>query len=347
MYPKLKKSISLILVSLMVLVFLSCNQHPASSAEKANGPRYLGSIERLDSSINNLIAPDAKIEIIADSFDWSEGPLWVDAGNYLLFSDIPPNTIFKWDEKNGLTKWLLPSGYTGTVPRGGEQGSNGLLLDPQGNLVLCQHGDRRLARMNAPLSNPSSNFVTIADKFEGKRFNSPNDAVYKSNGDLYITDPPYGLEKRMDDPAKELDFQGVYRIEKNGKVDLLTKELSRPNGIAFSPDEKKLFVANSDSAHAVWMVYDVTDSGSIANGKIFYDATPLTSTVKGLPDGMKVDNNGNIFAAGPGGVWIFDKTAKVLGKIKTGVAVSNCAFNKDKSVLFITSDMYVVRVKLK
>ena len=184
MYPKLKKSISLILVSSMVLVFLSCNQHPPPSAEKANGPRYLGSIERLDSSINNLIAPDAKIEIIADSFDWSEGPLWVDAGNYLLFSDIPPNTIFKWDEKNGLTKWLLPSGYTGTVPRGGEQGSNGLLLDPQGNLVLCQHGDRRLARMNAPLSNPSSNFVTIADKFEGKRFNSPNDAVYKSNGEI-------------------------------------------------------------------------------------------------------------------------------------------------------------------
>ncbi|PWU01533.1 MAG: gluconolactonase [Bacteroidetes bacterium] len=347
MHFRFKKLLSLFLALTILFYFFSCNQPSSSTAEKSKEPRYIGSIERLDSSINNLIAPGAKIEIIADSFDWSEGPLWVDSGNYLLFSDIPPNTIFKWDEKNGLSKYLQPSGYTGSVPRGGEQGSNALILDPQGNLVLCQHGDRRLARMNAPLSNPASNFVTIADKFEGKKFNSPNDGVYKSNGDLYITDPPYGLEKRMDDPAKELNFQGVYRIEKNGKVDLLTKELSRPNGIAFSPDEKKLYVANSDSAHAVWMVYDVTDSGTITNGKIFYDATSLTSKVKGLPDGMKIDNNGNIFAAGPGGVWVFDKDAKVLGKIKTGEAVSNCAFNKDKSVLFITSDMYVVRVKLK
>ncbi len=181
----------------------------------------------------------------------------------------------------------------------------------------------------------------------GKKLNSPNDAVYHSNGDLYFTDPPYGLVKNMNDSTKEIPFQGVYRLKKTGVLELLTKELSRPNGIAFSADEKKLYVANSDSLHAVWMQYDVNEKGFLENGTVFYDASSLTAKEKGLPDGMKSDEAGNLYAAGPGGIWIFNPSGKVLGKIRTGQATSNCAFNKDQSALFITADMYLIRVKMK
>lgn len=306
-----------------------------------------GTIERLDAALDNIIAPDAKIEILANGFDWSEGPLWLAEQNKLLFSDIPPNKIYEWSEEAGLKLYLTPSGYTSEVPRGGEVGSNALILDKQGRLVLCQHGDRRMARMEAPLDQPKPNYVTLADKYEGKRLNSPNDAVYKSNGDLYFTDPPYGLEKNADDPAKEIPFQGVYRVTADGSTHLLTKELSRPNGLAFSPDEKTLYVANSDPDKAIWMAYDVQPDGNITNGRIFYDATPQAKTQKGLPDGLKVNRQGYLFATGPGGVLIFDKNAKHLGTIRTGEATSNCAFNADESILYLTADDYIMRVKLK
>ncbi|KAA5541606.1 SMP-30/gluconolactonase/LRE family protein [Adhaeribacter rhizoryzae] len=306
-----------------------------------------GTIERLDAALDNIIAPDAKIEILATGFDWSEGPLWLPEQNKLLFSDIPPNKIYEWSEEGGLKLYLTPSGYTSEVPRGGEVGSNALILDKQGRLVLCQHGDRRMARMDAPLNQPKPNYITLADKFEGKRLNSPNDAVYKSNGDLYFTDPPYGLEKNADDPAKEIPFQGVYRLTADGAIHLLTKELSRPNGLAFSPDEKTFYVANSDPDKAIWMAYDVQPDGNITNGRLFYDATSQAKTEKGLPDGLKINRQGYLFATGPGGVLIFDKNAKHLGTIRTGEATSNCAFNADESVLYLTADDYIMRVKLK
>jgi gluconolactonase len=297
--------------------------------------------------IHQVIPEIAVIEILAEGFEWTEGPLWLPTENKLIFSDIPKNSIFEWSEKGGKKLYLKPAGYTGTENRGGEAGSNGLLLNDKNELVLCQHGDRRMAKMNAPLSSPKAEFTTIADKYEGKKLNSPNDAVYDKNGNLYFTDPPYGLEKNDKDPLKVLAFQGVYKLDKTGKITLLTKELSRPNGIAFSPDYKKMYVANSDPQKAIWMVYDVDENGLLKKGKLFFDATDKTKTLKGLPDGMKVHKNGWIFATGPGGVLIFNPKGEHLGTIFTGEATANCAFNADYSELFITADDYLLRVKLK
>jgi gluconolactonase len=335
-------------------LLISCGEPTANETPKAEekkdssmSVRTTGGIEKLDPSFDNIIEPGTAVEILTEGFDWSEGPLWISGGNYLLFSDIPPNKIYKWSEADGLQDYLHPSGYTGITPRGGEPGSNGLLLDKDGRLVLCQHGDRRMARMDAPLDSPEAKFVTLAYQFMGKRLNSPNDAVFKSNGDLYFTDPSYGLEKRDEDPGKELPFKGVYRVKPDGMVDLLTKDIKWPNGIAFSPDESKLYVASSDPDKAIWMVYDLDAKGGIKNGRIFYDCTEASKKEKGVPDGMKVDKQGNVFGTGPGGVWIFNSSGKVLGKIKTGQATSNCAFNADETELYITADMYLLRVKLK
>lgn len=297
--------------------------------------------------LSEIIPNYLQVEIIGEGFGWTEGPLWLPTENKLIFSDIPSNSIFEWTEKEGTKLYLKPAGFTAKVNRGGETGSNGLLLSPEGKLILCQHGDRRIAKMNAKLSNPKADFKTIAGNYEGKKLNSPNDAVFHKNGDLYFTDPPYGLEFNMEDPAKELDFQGVYKVDKTGKIVLLTKELSRPNGIAFSPDFTKLYVANSDPEKAIWMVYDVDENGLLKNGKLFFDATNKTKTLKGLPDGMKVHKNGWVFATGPGGVLIFTPEGEHLGTIITGEATANCAFNADFSLLFITADHYLLRVKLK
>jgi gluconolactonase len=326
----------------------------SSSGDDRKPARTLGRIERLDPALDAIVARGAAMEIIADGFDWSEGPLWVrEDGGYLLFSDIPPNRVMKWKQGQGAKVYLEQSGYLAPIPRPNnfapdEPGSNGLILDPKGRLVLCQHGNRQVARMDAPLSRPQAKYVTIADRYEGKRLNSPNDGVYHPDGSLYFTDPPYGLTRKMEDPDKQLDFQGVYRVGSDGKMTLLTKELTRPNGIAFSPDHKTLYVANSDPKRAIWMAYDVKPDGSIANGRVFFDATKWVSPErKGLPDGLKVDAQGHLFATGPGGVLIFDKDAKHLGTLATGEATSNCAFGEDGSTLFITADMYILRLPLK
>jgi gluconolactonase len=303
-------------------------------------------VDVLDQKLHQLIPNNAIIELLAGGFEWTEGPLWLPSEEKLIFSDIPKNSIFEWSEKNGVQLYLKPSGYTGKEERGGEAGSNGLLLSPGGELVLCMHGDRRMAKMNAPLSSPKAEFRTIADKYNGKRLNSPNDAVFSKNGELYFTDPPYGLEKNVKDPKKELDFQGVFKVDNNGKTILLTSELSRPNGIAFSPDEKKLYVANSDPQQAIWMVYDVTRDGMLTNGKVFFDVTDKVKKYRGLPDGLKVHPNGWIFATGPGGVLVFTPEGEHLGTVFTGEATSNCAFNEDFSELYMTADDYLLRIKL-
>ena len=298
----------------------------------------LGNIIRLDPALDALLPKDAFIEKLAGGFDWSEGPVWM-PGNYLLFSDVPLNTIFAW-RPEGVTTFIQPSGYTGAAPRGGEPGSNGLTRDKQGRLLACQHGDRRVARWEG------DKFVSVADKFEGKRFNSPNDVVVKSNGDIYFTDPPYGLPKNIDDPTKELPFQGVYRVAAgDGKVTLLTDEVTRPNGLAFSPDEKILYVASSDPKLAIWMSYPVKADGTLGVGRVFFDATAMQKGQKGLPDGLKVDARGNLWATGPGGVMIISPDGKHLGTLATGEATSNCAWGDDGSTLYITADMYLCRVK--
>lgn len=328
---------------LLILIFVGgCNPKKTTS-EVAD--IFIPHIEIIHDSANQLFDESLKVEILAEGFDWTEGPLWVE-GLGLLFSDIPPNKIFKWTEDGGVELYLTPSGYTGKLERGGEPGANGLLLDNQGQLVLCQHGDRRMARMGRSLNDPAAVFATIVDNYEGKRFNSPNDACYNKTGDLYFTDPPYGLERLMDDPAKELGFQGVYCFTTDDHLILLDSMLTRPNGIAFSNDYKKLFVANSDPQQAVWMIYDVIEGGTIQNGRVFYDVTELVDREIGLPDGMKVDSKGNIFATGPGGVWVFNESGTVIAKIRTGQATSNCAFGPNEGELFITADMYLMRVRL-
>lgn len=317
--------------------------HQASAADPLQYPKF-GSIERLDPRFDALIDEDAQMEKLSEGFEWAEGPAWNKQERFLVFSDIPNNVVNRWVPGKALSLFLKPAGYTGKQPRGGEMGSNGLVYDPQGRLVLCQHGDRRIARLKG-----KNSFETLADKYQGKRFNSPNDAVYKSNGDLYFTDPPYGLEQTFDDPARELDFCGVYRLSKRGKVALLTDEMTAPNGIAFSPDESRLYVAQSDKEEPLWKVFDVAADGTLENGKVFYDAAALAKDPenKGSPDGMKVDRAGNIFATGPGGVLVFDPDGTHLGTLRTGQRTANCAWGDDGSTLYITAHMFLVRIKTK
>lgn len=302
----------------------------------------LGHIERFDPRLGELVPSDAKIEVLGSGFDWAEGPVWVreKEGGYLLFSDIPPNSVRKWKEGVGISLFLKPSGYTGAVDYGKEPGSNGLLLDSKGQLVSCEHGDRRVS----VLTNAGGK-RTLVDNYQGKRLNSPNDGAFKSNGDLYFTDPPYGLPEGADDPRRELDFCGVYRLSKDGKLTLLTKDMTRPNGIAFSPDEKTLYVAQSDPKAAIWMSFPVLEDGTLGEGHVFADVTKMVGNNPGLPDGMKVDKAGNLFASGPGGIHVYSPDGTALGRIDTGEASANCAWGNDGSVLYICADMYLCRVK--
>jgi len=335
-------------IGILVLIsFFACNNKPSDKKEESMY-KTIGSIERLDPALDNVISTNAKIEIIADGFEWSEGPLWIEKQNMLLFSDVPMNTVFKWTEEKGKEVYLKPSGYTGTEPsKCKEPGSNGLVLDVAGNLVLCQHGDRQMARMDAALDKPEPKFITLADKFNSKRFNSPNDAVFSRAGELFFTDPPYGLQTQDDsDPKKEISFNGVYKVKTNGEVILLVDSITRPNGIALTPDEKKLIVACSDGKHPNWYIFDI-NGDSLVNGKIFYSAAEEAKTMKGSPDGFKIDKNGNIFASGPGGVYIFNSGGKKLGMIRLNDAASNCALSSDEKTLYVTNDMNLLRVKLR
>ena len=299
-------------------------------------------VVRLDSRFDKLVPSNLKIEKIAGGHKWVEGPVWNRKEAYLLFSDIPNNSIYKWQEDRGESLFLKPSGYTGKALFGGlEPGSNGLAFDPAGRLVLAEHGDRRIARLER-----SGRKTTLVDRYEGKRINSPNDLVFKSNGDLYFTDPPFGLPKSFDDPHKELPFQGVYKFSKDGKLTLLTKNIKAPNGIAFSPDEKKLYVSNADGSNAIWLVYEVKPDGTIANGKTLFNATAWTKNKPGVPDGMKIDKDGNLFAAGPGGIHVIAPDGTHLGSIETGAPTGNLAWGEDGSTLFITSSRSVYRLKL-
>jgi gluconolactonase len=344
-----------ILLLAALLPIVGCGaEEPTDGTETRSSPvspetplQTIGDIERLDPAIDSLVPSDAVIEVLAEGFEWSEGPVWISDGEYLLFSDVPQNKIFQWKEGEGHRLWLEPSGYTGEIPRGGEPGSNGLLLDAQNRLILCQHGDRRVARLDVPLTAPEPVFITLADRYDGKRFNSPNDAVFDSSGALYFTDPPYGLPEGPSDPTKEISFNGVYRLAIDGRVTLLTDELSRPNGIALSPDEKTLYVANSDPARAIWMAYDLLPDGAIGNGRLFFDAAAWVPERAGLPDGLKVDDAGNLFATGPGGVLVFSPDGRHLGTLRTTQATANCAFGENESSLYMTADNYLLRVRLK
>ncbi len=323
------------------LAVIAMNNHPV----KGQGPskKSLGSIERLDPAFDKLVPADAKIEVLAEGFDWSEGICWVKDGGYLVVSDIPPNKIMKWDPKSGLSLFRERVGYTGKEPfvsETPEPGTNGLMLDAEGRIVACCHGDRVIKRIEK-----DGKLTVLADKYDGKRFNSPNDLVYKSNGDLYFTDPPYGLPKRENDPARELDFFGVFRLGKDGKVTLLTTELTRPNGIGFSPDEKTLYVAQSDPAANVIKAFPVKADGTLGDSRVLYDATKMVGKEPGSVDGMAVDKEGHVWATGPGGVYCLTPEGKLLGRLKTGERTANCKFGDDGKTLFICADSYIGRVK--
>ncbi len=319
------------------------------AAEYSTEYSTTGSIERLDPALDQLIPKDAKIEILCGQFKWSEGPVWIKKGGYLLFSDVPTNTIYRWKEGEGKSVYLNPSGFTQPKNRPGEMGSNGLALDAQGRLVLCQHGDRRVARMESPLETPQPIFSTLASKDQGKRLNSPNDLVFHSNGNLYFTDPPYGLVGGTKNRKRELSYQGVYLVRTSGEVLLLTGQLERPNGIGLSPDERTLYVANSHGPRPIWMAYDVLDDGTLENGRTFFDSTAYRKQHpdrQGGNDGLKVDLKGNLFATGPGGVLIFSPDGKHLGTILTGVATANCGFGDDGQTLYMTANAHLMRVRL-
>ena len=334
------------LLTLILLTFIvSCKKNSENTVGKTT---YLkeGFIEVLDKEMSLIIDPEAQLEVLSENHDWTEGPLWLEESETILFSDIPRNTIYSWNEIMGVKEYLKPSGFTGTNFKGSEPGSNGLLLDPEGNLLLCQHGNRQVAKMNASLENPIADYTAVADNYEGKKLNSPNDAVYDTKGNLFFTDPPYGLPKKMEDPDKELAFQGVFKKGVDGELVLLDDQLSRPNGIGFSPDEKTLYVANSDPENAIWMSYELDSLGTIISKRILFDATNFVAKEKGLPDGLKVNKQGYLFATGPGGVWIFNPSGKHIGNIKTGRATANVALDHSEKVLFITADSYLLRLKL-
>jgi gluconolactonase len=248
----------------------------------------------------------------------------------------------KWQESIGASVFLKPAGYTGAVDYGKEPGSNGLALDSKGRLVSCEHGDRRIS----VLTNDGGK-MTLADRWDGKRFNSPNDLAIRKNGDIFFTDPVYGLPKHADDSRREIDFCGVYRLQADGTVSLQCKEISRPNGIAFSPDHKTLYVANSDGQDPVWRSFPVQEDGNLGAPSVFFDSGKQTQIKAGGGDGLKVDKHGNVFATGPGGVLILSPQGKLLGRIVTGERIANVAWGNDGRVLYLTSDMYLCRIQTK
>lgn len=321
----------------------------------ATGSLFAQTVQKLDPAIDRLVPARAVVTRVATGFNkWTEGPVWT-RSNSLLFAEIPGNSIMIWRPGAAATVFMHPSGYTGSAPYGGpEPGSNGMTLDAQGRLTVAGHARRNVWRLEK--LDPSATVTVLADTYEGKQLNSPNDLVYRSDGSLYFTDPPYGLPTQGDqDPAKELKVNGVYRIvgaanRKPGappdraKLQLLIKDLPRPNGIAFSPDEKFLYVDNSEPKK-LWMRYTVQPDGSLANGTLLYDAT--ADSAPGAPDGMKVDKEGNIYSAGPGGVWIFSAAGKHMGTIKVPEKVGNLAWGGSLGkTLYITASTSVYSIEL-
>ena len=317
----------------------------AAVAQDTDAFPTLGTITALDDRFADCVPADAKVEVLASGFTWCEGPAWDaaagDGAGRLLFSEIPSNTVRAWAPRRAVRVFLEPSGYTGSLDYGREPGSNGLLVTADRHLISCEHGDRRVSVM--PLGGPGGK-VTLADRFEGKRLNSPNDLCRKSDGTIYFTDPPYGLPGGFESDLRELDFCGVYRLTPGGELSLVTKEMPRPNGIALSPDEKTLYVA--DSGDKLWKTFPVNDDGTTGEGRLFFDASERPGP--GSADGLKVDEAGRVWATGPGGVWVFDADGVPLGLIATGEACSNVAFGgPDGRDLFITSDMYLCRVRTR
>lgn len=316
-------------------------EHTASLNEVSSFPT-IGSVEVMSDA---LISPTAKIEKLGGNYMWSEGPVWIKDESYLLFTDVPGNTIYKFKEGEGITPWMTPSGHPDPKPDyTSSQGANGLYPLDKEHIIVPDHGNRTLYKLNLDTKEKS----VLADEFEGKRFNSPNDAVLSKSGVIFFTDPPYGLKGQDNSEAKELSFNGVYALFPDGALALIDDALTRPNGIILSPDEKTLYVANSDPDDAKWMAYRLDDNGMPDERS---EILNVTSDVKagepGLPDGMAIDTQGNLYATGPGGVLILSPEGKRLGLIRTGTAIANCTFGDDGHTLYMTSHSFLARVRTK
>lgn len=342
-------------ITFLFVIILSCvtachqpAQQPQAEQVNVKDSNQV-SIIRLEGDLSTIIDTNAKATIIGTGYAWSEGPVWLSKEQKLIFSDVPQNKIFQWKQGDSISVYLEKSGYTGTLPRKGETGSNGLTLDRNGKLLLCQSGNRQVVRMNNSVDSPKASYTVLAKDYEGKRFNSPNDLITDSKNNIYFTDPVYGLPEGEHDPERTLTFEGVYKINTDGKLQLLIDSIPRPNGIALSADEKILYIASSDENKAAWYAYQLDNNGNIQKGGLLLDAMPLRkqATVNQGPDGFKLDNYGNIFSAGPDGINIISPEGKRIGLIKIpGRSSSNCVFNETKDVLFVTADDVVFRIQL-
>ena len=333
------------ILSFFLLSILSC----VNNTNQENYTRLTrGNVQIFDESAKIFVNEDSRIELLADSLFLSEGPLWIESLNSLLFTQVASNKVFKWNVNDGLSVYLDPSGYTGIVPAepDGLVGSNGMVLNSNGDLILAQHGDRRVAKL-IDWDNETPEFETLAGRYNDKLFNSPNDLVYADNGDLYFTDPPYGfgLEKLLTSELKEQPVNGVYKLTKSGEVVLLVEDILLPNGIAISNDNKTLYVNSSDVEYPIITKFDITENG-LENREIFFDGTELIKSSEGWFDGLKVHSSGNIFSTGPGGVLILTPEGKHLATIGTTSNALNCAFGNNEEYLYITAFDYLARVKL-
>jgi gluconolactonase len=323
---------------LLVSVLLTgCGSSTAPPAAQKEAPASAGKLDRQDAAFDALVAPDARIEKVATGFQFTEGPLAMADGS-LLFSDVPGNVIYKLPAGGGQASVWLDKAGSDEAPNGGFIGSNGLSTDKAGSVVICMHGRGQVVSQDA-----AGKQTVLAAKYQGKRLNSPNDLAWRKNGDVYFTDPPYGFPKQDDDPKKELKFNGIYRL-RNGKLDLLYKDMTRPNGIAFTPDEKFLYVANSDPAKKLWNKFPVKEDGTLGAPVVLADVT--AETADGLPDGLKIDKAGNLFATGPGGVWVYNLEGKLLGKIQPEEVPANVGFADDGKTLYMTARTSVYRIRL-
>ncbi|BDU15327.1 SMP-30/gluconolactonase/LRE family protein [Lysobacter auxotrophicus] len=321
-------------------VLAACASPPAPQTHGAS----IGRIVAFDPSFDAIVRKDARIEKIAEGFTWSEGPAWISGGDYLLFNDVPANTMHRWSAREGASVFLTPSGYAGTDTAGlREAGANGLEAEPAGTVLLADSGSRLIARFDPA----TKQRTTLAATYEGKRFNSPNDIARRRDGVVFFTDPPYGLNGIDDSPLKEQPVNGVYRLDPDGSVHLIEGALKFPNGVALSPDERTLYVANSDREHPVWMVYRLDAHGNVTDRRVLADASDLAANAEGAPDGLTVSADGHLFASAPGGLLVMDASGKRLGMIETGARVSNATFGDDGRTLYITSHTFVARVRVE
>ena len=327
----------------LALVLLGCvaaacgGTEPATPPEETAPDTGAGTLLRVDPRFDALVPADARIEKLADGFVFTEGPVWDRAESRLLFSDVRGNGVYQWTESAGTSPFIEPV-FEGDRTGLRSVSSNGLTLDADGRLVMCEHGNRRISRVEA-----DGTRTTLVDSYDGNRLNSPNDAAYASDGRLYFTDPGSALEGRDASPLRELDFNGIYRLSPDGELELLYRDQSRPNGIALSPDESILYVANSDPEQKVWMAYDLGEDG-VSNPRVFFDVND--ETAEGAADGLKVDEAGNLFATGPGGVWVIAPDGTHLGSIMPDEVPANVAWGDDGRTLYMTARTGLYRIRL-